>query len=175
MSYTWFPTIIQFAFHLQKQEMRAARVLVGQIMWSSCVLTKLKTSDWLDDGESDWLIEQESDRDRRRSIMNGYTAQSVCAVIFSPRAVKLVNTRSLSMSVVCHKLSAKERGLLSFFYTSTRPSVGPEKCGGSFPFDKSQVCSCGLSHTLFIKVGYHTRPELTRREERHVAYITVGH
>lgn len=50
------------------------------------------------------------------------------------------------------KRFCKAQMLLSFFYTSTWPSAGTEKCGCSFTCDKSQVCTCCLSHTVLSQL-----------------------
>lgn len=46
------------------------------------------------------------------------------------------------------KCFCKVQMLLSLFYTSIWPSAGAEKRGCSFICDKSQVCTCSLSHTV---------------------------
>ena len=151
------------------------QVLVEQIMWSSCVLTKLK-NEWLTGWRREWLTDRARERSRQKEINNEwlYSAVGACCHFLTQGCETCQHQKSKHVCSASQGFCKGARASLLLLYLDSTFSR-PEKCDCSFPFDKSQVCSCGLSHTLFIKVGYHTRPALTSREERHVAYITGGH
>lgn len=84
--------------------------------------------------------------------------------MFSPMAARLVNARNLSMSAVCRDLSMRSGCFSSSFYTSAQPSLLWKVCLFSFSCHTSQVCTCGLSHTV-LSVGYHTPPGFDRTKK----------
>lgn len=98
-------------------------------------------SEWLDDRVSDWL--NETERDQQWMVLR----RGVCCHFLTQGCETCQHQKPKHVYSVSQRF-CKDRTLLTVFYTSTRPSLGLEMYDCSLPCDKSQVCSCGLSHTV---------------------------
>lgn len=84
--------------------------------------------------------------------MNSYITQ--CLLSFSyPRLQGLSTPKTWAcLQWVKKNCVCNDPMLLVFFYTRTWPSTDVEKYDCSFHCDKSQVCTCGLSHTVLSQL-----------------------
>lgn len=60
---------------------------------------------------------------RQKEINNEWFNNTVCKVVFSPMAARLVNSRNLSMSAVRRDVSMRSGCFSCSFYTSAQPSL----------------------------------------------------
>lgn len=130
----------------RKWGMRAARRY-----WQSRVSESSVCNERLAGCEREWQTDKMARKRMRQRQINNEWFHS--AVIFLPKAARLVNTRNLSMSAVVRLfLRGINVSRLLLYPSSGVPAV--DKRGCSFPCDISQVCTCGLSHML--SVSYNT-------------------